>query len=129
MFDQELVREILSQILESAERIKRRFSPIRKPDDFWAGDDGIDRLDGICMMLVAMGENLKTLDKITKGELFRRYPQVDWSGAKGIRDVLSHHYYHVDPVIVFDVCREKLPGLVQAINAMREEIANGRPAS
>jgi hypothetical protein len=52
----------------------------------------------------------------------------DWDDAKGIRDILSHHYYHVDPVIVFDVCQEKLPGLIQAINAIREELANG-PAS
>jgi uncharacterized protein with HEPN domain len=98
--------------------------PFRSPDDFLSNEEGIDRLDGICMMLIAIGENLKNLDKITKGDLLRRYPQVDWDGAKGIRDILSHHYYHVDPVIV-DVCQEKLPGLIQAINAIREELANG----
>lgn len=128
MSDPALIREILSQIMESTERIKRRFAPIRSPDDFLSNEEGIDRLDGICMMLIAMGENLKNLDKLTKGELLRRYPQVDWNGAKGIRDIISHHYYHVDPVIVFNVCQEKIPGLVQAINAMREELANG-PAS
>lgn len=125
MYDRELVQEILSQILASGERIKRRFALIRTPEDFLETDEGIDRLDGICMMLVAMGENLKTLDKVTRGELLRRYPHVDWSGAKGIRDILSHHYYHVDPVIVFNVCEEKIPGLVQAINSMSEEVADG----
>ena len=128
MSDPALIREVFLQITESTERIKRRFAPIRSPDDFLANEEGIDRRDGICMMLIAMGENLKNLDKLTKGELLRRYPQVDWNGAKGIRDIISHHYYHVDPVIVFNVCQEKIPGLVQAINAMREELANG-PAS
>jgi uncharacterized protein with HEPN domain len=76
------------------------------------------------MMLVAIGENLKILDKITKGELLRRYPQVDWSGAKGMRDIISHRYYHIDPLIVFNGCQEKIPGLVQTINFMLEELAD-----
>ena len=125
MFDRELIQEILSQIIESTDRIKRRFASIRSPDDFLSNEEGIDRLDGICMMLIAMGENLKSLDKLTKGELLNRYPQVDWSGAKGIRDIISHHYYHVDPEIVFNVCQEKIPGLVQAIKAMLKELGNG----
>lgn len=125
MSDPALIREILSQILESAERIKRRFALIRSPGDFLLNEDGIDRLDGICMMLIAIGENLKNLDKVTSGELLRRYPQVDWDGAKGIRDIMSHHYFHVDPEVVYDVCREKIPGLIQAVNVMREELANG----
>jgi hypothetical protein len=33
--------------------VERRFAPIRSPDDFLASEDGIDRLDGICMMLIA----------------------------------------------------------------------------
>ena len=125
MSDPAVIREILSQIRESAERIKRRFAVIRSPDDFLLNEEGIDRLDGICMMLIAIGENLKNLDKITSGELLRRYPQVDWDGAKGIRDIISHHYFHVDAEIVYDVCQEKMPGLIQAVNAMREELGDG----
>jgi len=125
MSDPAVIREVLAQILESAERIKRRFAPIRSPGDFVLNEEGVDRLDGICMMLIAIGEGLKNLDKITGGELLRRYPQVDWQGAKGIRDIISHHYFEVDPDIVYDVCREKMPGLIQALQAMREESANG----
>lgn len=89
--DPVLVREILAQILEAAARINRRFSLIRSSDDFLSNEEGIDRLDGICMMLIAIGENLKNLDKVTGYEMLRRYPQVDWGGAKSVRDVISHH--------------------------------------
>lgn len=123
MSDPAIIREILSQILEAAERIERRFAVIRSPDDFLLNDDGIDRLDGICMMLISIGESLKNLDKITNGELLRRYPQVDWDGAKGIRDIISHHYFHVDVEIVYAVCQEKMPGLIQAVNKMLEEVS------
>lgn len=128
MYDPKLVLEILSQILEAAGRIERRFAPIRSPDDFTLSDEGLDRLDAICMMLIAIGEHLKNLDKVTKGELLPRYPQVDWDGAKGIRDIISHHYFHLDAEIVYDVCQGKIPGLVQAVNAMKREHSDGPPS-
>ncbi len=123
MSDPALIREVLSQILEAAGRIERRFALIRSPEDFLLNEEGIDRLDGICMMLIAIGENLKNLDKITNSELFRRYPQVDWDGAKGIRDIIGHHYFHIDAEIVYAVCLEKMPGLIQTIRKMLQEVA------
>jgi len=127
MSDPALVREILTQILEATARIERRFAPIQSAEDFLADDEGIDRLDAICMMLIALGESLKNLDKVTGGELLGRYPQVDWTGAKGIRDIISHHYFHLDAEVVYGVCRERLPGLVAAVKAMREELGDGPP--
>lgn len=52
MYNRELIHTVLSQILEASERIRRRFSVIQSPDDFLKSDDGIDRLDAICMMLI-----------------------------------------------------------------------------
>lgn len=121
MFNQELVYTILSQILEASERIVRRFSRIQSPDDFLATDDGIDRLDAICMMLIAIGESLKYLDKVSDGKLLEHYPEVDWKGAKGIRDIISHHYFDVDAEIIFSVCKERLPILIQTVQKMFNE--------
>ena len=122
MSDRELVREILSQILDAVGRIERRFASIGSPDDFFLSEEGIDKLDGICMMLIAIGESLKNLDKVTNGSLFSRYPEVDWKGAKGIRDIISHHYFDIDAEVVFSVCKERLPGLANAVKAMAKEI-------
>jgi len=72
MFDVELVLEILSQILEAGKRIERRFAPVKDSNDFLTTDDGLDRLDAICMMLIAIGESLKNLDKLTSGQLLAK---------------------------------------------------------
>ena len=88
MFDIELVREVLRQIHEAGKRIERRFSTIRSPEDFLATEEGLDRLDAICMMLIAIGESIKNLDKITGNALLCKYPEVDWKGAKGARDII-----------------------------------------
>jgi len=122
MYDLELVREILSQILEATGRIERRFASINSPDDFLVSDDGIDKLDGTCMMLIAIGESLKNLDKVTGGKLLILHPEVDWKGAKGIRDIISHHYFDLNADGVFSVCKERLPGLVNAVKALLEEV-------
>jgi uncharacterized protein with HEPN domain len=61
MSDPKLVRAILENILTAIERIERRFESIDSPNDFVSDDEGIDRLDGITMMLIAMGEQLKQM--------------------------------------------------------------------
>jgi uncharacterized protein with HEPN domain len=100
-------------------RIERRFNGIDNPDDFVMDNDGIDRPDGITMMLIAMGEQIKRLDEILDIDMDERYPEVDWKGAKGIRDFLSHHYFIVDAEVIFDVCQNKLNGLKRAILHMQ----------
>ncbi|MGQ0592350.1 MAG: HepT-like ribonuclease domain-containing protein [Gammaproteobacteria bacterium] len=94
MSDPALAKEILSQILVAARRIERRC------DDFLYSEDGQDRLDGICMMLIAIGESLKHLEKVAGKTLFARYPEIDWKAAKGMRDIISHQYFDLDAEVV-----------------------------
>ncbi|WDN88013.1 hypothetical protein BuS5_00981 [Desulfosarcina sp. BuS5] len=115
MFDRELAKEILRQILAAANRIERRFKDVRSPDDFLLSDAGIDKLDAVCMMLIVIGENLKNLDKVTGGKLLAQYPEVDWKGAKGMRDIISHHYFDLNAEVVFFVCKDRIPGLIETV--------------
>jgi len=122
MFDRELAKEIIRQILTAARRIERRFESIYRSDDFLLSEAGIDKLDGICMMLIAIGENLKNLDKVTGGELLSQYPEVDWKGAKGMRDIISHHYFDLNAEVVFSVCKDRIPGLIETVTRMNESL-------
>ena len=120
MYDLELAKEILRQILWSAEIIVRRFEPITSPEDFLNSESGLEKLDAICMQLIAMGERVKQLDKLTGGALLARYPQVAWKRVMGIRDMLSHHYFDVDAEVVYGVCEKhigELAGIVQRVIA------------
>ena len=55
-------------------------------------------------------------------EFLPNYPEVDWKGAMGIRDIIAHHYFDIDETIVFDVVKNKLPGMLETINKMIEEL-------
>lgn len=118
MRDKDLTLEVLRQIKEAADKILFRFQPIENVSDFTDSPGGMEKMDSICMMLIVIGESLKNLDKITGGELLPRYPDVDWKKAKGMRDILTHHYSDINAEAVFFTCQDKIPQLLLTIQKM-----------
>jgi hypothetical protein len=41
----------------------------------------MEKFDSICMVLIAIVESLKNLDKLMDNKLLTQYPQVDWKNA------------------------------------------------
>ncbi len=73
------------------------------------------------MQLIVLGESLKNLDKATDSSLLLRYPTVDWRQIKGMRDVISHHYFNVDAEVVYTVCTDHINELANTIHIMLKE--------
>lgn len=111
MFDKELVINILQQCLIALDKIIYRFEAINEPTDFTSSKKGMERLDSICMLLIALGENIKKVDKITSKTLFIQFPMIDWKGIMGLRDIISHHYFDIDAEEIFWVCNNELHNL------------------
>ncbi|MBC2702750.1 MAG: DUF86 domain-containing protein [ANME-2 cluster archaeon] len=126
MYDATLLLEKLEQIDEALEKIQRRFTSINSPDDFLDSDKGQDMLDGIAMMLIAIGENFKTIDTETEGKFLTQHsPDIHWSGVKGVRDVLSHQYFNIDAEEIFYICTNDLQPLRTVVQEMIKELKNG----
>ena len=87
-----------------------------------SSDDGLDRLDAICMQLIALGESVKNLDKVTEGQLLPRYPAIEWKRIMGMRDVISHHYFDIDAEMVFGACQKHIPALTQQVEHARRSV-------
>jgi uncharacterized protein with HEPN domain len=122
MSDLKLIAEILSQIEQASQRVARRFGKVESVDAFLDSEEGLEKLDAICMQLIAIGESLKNLDKVTNRELLPRYPQVEWKGAMGIRDIITHHYFDLDAEAVFDACEKDIPVLAETIRRMKDDL-------
>jgi len=60
MYDLELLVERLESVLEALEHIPRRLEGISRPDDFRASPERIGRMDAICMIHIAAGEEFKS---------------------------------------------------------------------
>lgn len=123
MSENDLVRDRLSAILEALERIPRRFADISSPSDFTDTPEGVDRMDAICMMLIAVGEEFKAIDRKTGGTLLSRYPEAEWRGIIGVRDFLAHGYFQVNAEQLFGICRDDVPVLIQTVRKMIAEFA------
>ena len=122
MFDKELAKEPLSQVYQSTRTILKRFKPIKSSDDFIDTEKGLEKLDSICMQLIAIGESLKNLDKVTNKSLLKKYPDIDWKKVIGMRDVITHHYFDLDAEVVFDVCENHIEVLKKTIKKIIEEL-------
>jgi uncharacterized protein with HEPN domain len=122
MSDIPLLREILLQIQEGIRRIERRFKGIASAQDFLRSEENIDRFDAIGMMLIAIGESLKKFERVGGKSLMEKHPEMDWKGAKGVRDFLSHHYFDLDAEVVFAICRDRIPEMKKTIQAMHKEL-------
>ena len=115
MHDKELILEILDQIYKSTQKVLKRFKPIKSVRDFTESEEGMEKLDAICMQLIAIGEALKNIDKISGNALLPKYPQVDWKKVKGMRDIISHHYFDIDAEAIFKVCTDRINMLAKMI--------------
>jgi uncharacterized protein with HEPN domain len=118
MYDRELAFAIVSQIQVALEKIQSRFSTIKSVDDFTSSPAGMERLDGICMLFVAMGESLKNLHKVTDRKLLPEYPETDWRGIIGLRDIIAHHYFEIDADQIYYLCTHELKPLLSTIRAI-----------
>ncbi len=122
MFDIELVSEILKNILWSIDQILLRSKEIKSYEQFLSDDTGLEKLDSICMQLINIGEALKQIDKLTEDILLIKYSEIDWKNAKGMRDIITHHYFDIDAEVVFAVIREKLPPMKDAITKIIKDL-------
>jgi len=123
-FDTALVIEILHQIKSSCKLIISRVESIITYSDFIKNDSGLEKLDAVSMQLIAIGESIKNLDKITNYEILIKYPEFEWKKAMGMRDIITHHYFDLNPEIVFDVCKNEIPRLGIFLDLMITNLEN-----
>jgi len=85
-------------------------------------------MDAICMILIAAGEELKTIDQKTEGWPLSLYPGVKWRGVMGVRDVLEHGYFQVNAEQLFNICKNDILALIETIKTIIKDVEHGAPS-
>ncbi len=112
---------LLTPLRKALERITRKAAPLLADPALLDQEEGQDRLDVICMQFLAAGEALKRLEKLDPGLLTTNFPEIDWKGAMGFRDVIAHQYFDLDAELVMLICQDALPGVLNAIRSLEEQ--------
>jgi len=121
MYDKSLVSDILEDMIDATTKIQSRCAKVNSMDDFLDTEEGQILLDSICMLLIAIGEAVKQVDKITGKRLLDHYPQVEWKKVAGMRDILSHHYFDLNAETVFGLCETKIAVLKSTLEIIYED--------
>ncbi len=115
---------ILNRIEEAINTVQVRSIAIHNADDFLLTPEGKEKLDAACMVIEAIGESFKNLDKLTNNKLLPLYPDIEWKEVKGVRDVIAHHYFDIDANEIFSIINNDFDSLKDAIRFFKEVLTD-----
>ena len=102
----------LLQIKKAIEQLQDWNKDIQNVDDYYSTPEGMKNLAASCMLIEAIGEGVKQIDKLTQSRLLDERPEIPWQDVIGIRNHIAHGYFD----IVLDVIKNNLDELLTAIN-------------
>jgi uncharacterized protein with HEPN domain len=90
---------------------------VNEANEFLLTPDSMMKFDSCVMRLQAIGEQI---GKILKEDNcpFDKYSEIPWVAAYDMRNFISHEYANIDEAIVFDVIKEELPRMQEAVKKM-----------
>ena len=118
----ELAVDILKRIEDAIERLQERTKNIKSVDDFLRSPSGMEKLDATCMLLIAIGESLKSFDKITDKQILCKDETIPWSDIMGVRDIIAHHYFDIDAEEILNIINNDLEPLAESIRNFISEL-------
>ncbi|MFO8051965.1 MAG: DUF86 domain-containing protein [Thermoplasmatota archaeon] len=110
----------LQHIIDSIELIED-YTRNKDLEDFL---DDKQLQDSVTRRIEIIGEAVKNLDHDIREE----YPDVPWKDIAGMRDVIIHGYFGVEPIIVWRVKENDLPDLKLKIERILAEMESSRPS-
>ena len=83
---------------------------------------GMQDLAGNCMLIMAVAEGFKKIDKYTEGKLLPNRPEIPWKQVFGLRNRIAHGYFDMDVEIINEVIKEDLQPLLEATEFFIEHL-------
>jgi uncharacterized protein with HEPN domain len=108
----------LDDILEAIQRIREYTDGFS--EEMFIGD--VKTQDAVIRNLEVIGEAVRQIPEAKRAE----FPELEWRKVVGLRDILIHRYFGVDPTIVWDVVANKLSELEVVVQKMSGNSSSGK---
>ena len=112
----QVVEDLLRQIQQAITNLESWNADLDCIDDLLTSPDGMKTLAADCMLLEAIGESVKKVDTKTFGNLLPLRPEIPWKQVMGMRNHIAHGYFDINTDLVWDVIRNDLQPLKEAID-------------
>lgn len=109
------IKDAISQLIEWN-------SSIYSADDYLYSPEGKKNLAASSMLLEAIGEGIKKIDRKTNKGLLILRPEIPWEAIMGMRDHIAHGYFDIDAELIFDTIKNDLNPLLEAIEFFIEHL-------
>lgn len=112
----EITLHTLQQIKQAILDLQEWNKDVENQDDLQHSSGGMQKLAGNCMLIQAIGEGFKQIDKRTEGHLLPMRPEIPWKLVMSMRDRISHGYFELDVEYIDDIIKNDLDPLLNAVN-------------
>ena len=111
----EIVLGLFQQIEESILLLQQWNKDINEVDDYLLTPEGMKNLAATCMIIEAIGESIKKIDKKTNGKLLVLRTEIPWKRVMGMRDHIAHGFFDIDAEVVFQTVKNNISPLLDAV--------------
>lgn len=109
------VKNTFEQIDNAINQLKEWNTDVNSAEEYYLSSGGMQKLAANCMLIESIGEGIKQIDTITKGQLLVERPEIPWTDVIGIRNHIAHGYFDINGYLVFDTIKNDLEPLQDAI--------------
>ena len=121
-YNKTIIKGILLQIQTALEQLQAWNSDISSSNDYTDSPDGMKTLAATSMLLESIGEGFKKIDNKTQGTLLVLRPEIPWKDVMGMRNHIAHGYFDIDADIIFDVVKNHLAPLYDAVQFLIKQM-------
>ena len=114
--DRRRVKSIFEQIHAAIDQLMEWNAEVTSAEDYYLSPGGMQKLAASCMLIEAIGEGVKQVDKITNGVLLSERPEIPWIDVMGIRNHIAHGYFDIDGYLIFTTIKNDLSALKESID-------------
>ena len=123
----EIIRENLLNIRKSIQLLQEWNEDVQSTDEWTSSSTGMQKLAANCMLIEAIGEAVKQIDKRAGREFLNLRPEIPWQDVMSMRNHIAHGYFDLDDAYVLAVIQHDLQPLLEAVESLLQD-AEGRMA-
>ena len=95
---------------------------VQSTDEWTNSPSGMQKLAANCMLIEAIGEAVRKIEKRAGREFLNQRPEIPWQDIMSMRNHIAHGYFELDDAYVLSVIQNDLAPLLKAVESLIQKI-------
>ena len=118
----EIIQETLRNIQKSILMLQEWNEGVQNTDEWTNSPSGMQKLAANCMLIEAIGEAVRKIEKRAGREFLNQCPEIPWQDIMSMRNHIAHGYFELDDAYVLSVIQNDLAPLLKAVESLIQKI-------